>query len=109
MDASPLHAGTVAGGGRIVDGKWQGTLAGPTHQRLEYGTEQTLAERLGTTAGSPQSGVAAAEVGADAGGSEPRGHGASPFGKGAPSKSRHDPKGERASKAVPSSQRKPTS
>jgi hypothetical protein len=81
MDTSPLHAGAVAGGGRIVDGKAQGTLAGPTHQRLEDGTEQTVAERIGTTAGRPESSVAAAEVGADAGRAEPRGHGASPFGK----------------------------
>src|SRR5262249_61298712 len=81
MDASPLHAGTVAGGRRIIDGKTQGSLAGPTHQRLEDNTEQTVAECIGTTASTPESSVAASEVGADARGTEPRCNSASPLGK----------------------------
>jgi hypothetical protein len=81
MDASTLNMGAIAGGGRVVDSEAQGAFARPTHQGLEGGTEQTVAERIGTTASSPESGVGAAEVNVDAGRTEPGGNGASSFGE----------------------------
>ena len=81
VNAGALDAGTIASGGRIIDGEQEVVAGSLSHERLESAAEQAAGQVGGASSGGPEGVVGRSEVGSDGGGTEPAGDGASPLGE----------------------------